>query len=120
MGVRFDTSGSLRDKSVVPKDKSSLGVNPELVWRARQIFDKYGLNDLKILVSGGFDAEKIKLFETLDVPVDSYGVGSKLLKEKIDFTADIVEVNGKHCAKVGRKKGDFSRLTTISKRYWEE
>ncbi|APT75982.1 nicotinate phosphoribosyltransferase [Marinitoga sp. 1135] len=119
-GVRFDTSGSLRDKSVIPKDKSSLGVNPELVWRARQVFDENGLKDLKILVSGGFDAEKIKLFETLDVPVDSYGVGSKLLKEKIDFTADIVEVNGKHCAKVGRKKGDLSRLSVVSKKYWEE
>ncbi|WGS65901.1 nicotinate phosphoribosyltransferase [Marinitoga aeolica] len=119
-GVRFDTSGSLRDKSVVPKDKSSLGVNPELVWRARQIFDNNGLKDLKILVSGGFDADKIKLFEMLDVPVDSYGVGSKLLKEKIDFTADIVEVNGKHCAKVGRKKGDLSRLSMVSKNYWEE
>jgi len=119
-GVRFDTSGSLRDKSVIPKDKSSLGVNPELVWRARQVFDDHGLKDLKILVSGGFDAEKIKLFETLDVPVDTYGVGSKLLKEKVDFTADIVEVNGKHCAKVGRKKGNFSRLSPVLNKYWEE
>lgn len=119
-GVRFDTSGSLRDKSVTPRDKSSLGVNPELVWKARKVFDEYGLNDLKIIVSGGFDAEKIKLFEMLDVPVDTYGVGSKLLKEKVDFTADIVEVNGKHCAKVGRKKGDFSRLSVVEKNYWDE
>ncbi|GAB6189660.1 hypothetical protein JCM30566_14010 [Marinitoga arctica] len=119
-GVRFDTSGSLRDKSVIPKDESSLGVNPELVWRARQIFDNNGLKDLKILVSGGFDEKKIELFEKLNVPVDSYGVGSKLLKEKIDFTADIVEVNGKHCAKVGREKGDLSRLSKVSKKYWEE
>jgi nicotinate phosphoribosyltransferase len=119
-GVRFDTSGSLRDKSVTPRDKSSLGVNPELVWKARKTFDEYGLKDLKIIVSGGFDAEKIKLFEMLDVPVDTYGVGSKLLREKVDYTADIVEVNGKHCAKVGRKKGDFSRLSTVEKNYWEE
>lgn len=119
-GVRFDTSGSLRDKSVTPRDKSSLGVNPELVWKARKTFDEYGLKDLKIIVSGGFDVEKIKLFEMLDVPVDTYGVGSKLLKEKVDYTADIVEVNGKHCAKVGRKKGDFSRLSTVERNYWEE
>ncbi len=119
-GVRFDTSGDLRDKSVVPKDKSSLGVCPELVWRARQEFDKVGLKDLKILVSGGFDEEKIELFEKLQVPVDSYGVGSKLLREKIDITADIVEVNGKPCAKVGRYKIDNPRLKLVPKNYWEE
>lgn len=117
--VRFDTSGNLRDKSVIPKDRASLGVNPEMVWRARKKFDQLGMNDLKIMVSGGFDAEKIDLFETLDVPADLYGVGSKLLKEKLDFTADVVEVNGKECAKVGRKKGDFSRLTKVEKKYWE-
>ncbi len=79
--VRFDTSGNLRDKSVVPKDRSSLGVNPEIVWRARRKFDQLGMEDLKIMVSGGFDAEKIDLFETLDVAADLYGVGSKLLRE---------------------------------------
>ena len=119
-GVRFDTSGDLRDKSVVPKDKSSLGVCPELVWRARQEFDKVGLKDLKILVSGGFDEEKIELFEKLQVPVDAYGVGSKLLREKVDVTADIVEVNGKPCAKVGRYKIDNPKLKVVSKSYWEE
>ena len=71
------------------------------------------MKDLKIVVSGGFDAEKIDLFEKLNVPVDVYGVGSYLLKEKIDITADIVEVNGKPCAKVGRKKGDLSRLVPV-------
>ena len=119
-GVRFDTSGDLRDKSVAPKDESSLGVCPELVWKARQEFDKYGLNNLKILVSGGFDAEKIELFEKLGVPADSYGVGSKLLKEKVDITADIVEVNGKPCAKVGRYKIENPRLKVVPKKYWKE
>ncbi|AKI97488.1 nicotinate phosphoribosyltransferase [Kosmotoga pacifica] len=118
-GVRFDTSGSLRDRSVVPKDASSLGVCPELVWTARKEFDKYGMKDLRIVVSGGFDAEKIELFEKLEVPVDVYGVGSKLLKEKVDFTADVVEVNGKACAKYGREKGDLSRLSIVEKNYWE-
>ncbi|SHH38782.1 nicotinate phosphoribosyltransferase [Thermosipho atlanticus] len=118
-GVRFDTSGNLRDKSVVPKDESSFGVCPELVWRARQEFDKLGLNDLKIVVSGGFDEKKIELFEKLQVPVDVYGVGSKLLRKKVDITADIVEVNGKHCAKVGRYKKDASHLTKVPHKYWD-
>lgn len=120
MGVRFDTSGNLRDISVVPRDESSLGVCPELVWRARQEFDKVGLKDLKIVVSGGFDADKISLFEKLRVPVDVYAVGSKLLRHKVDITADIVEVDGKPCAKVGRIKQDTSRLERVFKRYWEE
>ena len=119
-GVRFDTSGELRDKSVIPKDESSLGVCPELVWRARQRFDEVGLKDLKIIVSGGFDEKKIELFEKLGVPADAYGVGSRLLREKVDITADIVEVNGKPCAKVGRKRIDNPKLKRVSPRYWEE
>ncbi len=112
-GVRLDTSGTLRDISVTPIGEMSLGVCPELVFKARKEFDSIGANDLKIIVSGGFDAKKISLFEKLNVPVDAYGVGSSLLKEKVDITADIVEVNEKPCAKVGRKRADFSRLKRV-------
>ncbi|MBI3015533.1 MAG: nicotinate phosphoribosyltransferase [Candidatus Tectomicrobia bacterium] len=112
-GIRFDTSGNLRDKSVAPHDEHSLGVCPELVHKAREVFDAHGLQDLKIVASGGFNAARIELFEKLQVPVDSYGVGSSLLQKKIDVTADVVEVDGKPCAKVGRKKGDLSRLAPV-------
>ena len=112
-GVRFDTSGTLRDAAVVPQDHWSLGVCPELVYRARQVFDGHGLQKLKIIVSGGFDAERIELFENLGLPVDSYGVGSSLFKDKIDVTADVVLVDGKPCAKIGRKIGDFARLHAV-------
>ncbi len=117
-GVRFDTSGSLRDVSVAPKDASSLGVCPEMVWRARREFDRCGMKDLKIVVSGGFTAEKIDLFEKLNVPADVYGVGSSLLKNKLDFTADIVEVEGRPCAKVGRGKKEAPRLEKVASNYW--
>jgi nicotinate phosphoribosyltransferase len=113
-GVRFDTSGNMRDFSVEPRDESSLGVSPELVWKARRRFDQLGMENLKIMVSGGFGAEKISLFERLGVPVDMYGVGSTLLRNKIDMTADVVEVEGQPYAKVGRKKGDFSRLSPVN------
>lgn len=112
-GVRFDTSASLRDVSVTPIGDLSLGVCPELVWKARKEFDAMGMKDLKIVVSGGFHADRINMFEKLNVPVDSYGVGSTLLKEKVDMTADIVEVNGESCAKVGRGKLDLSRLEKV-------
>ncbi len=113
-GVRFDTSGTLRDASVTPINENSLGVCPELVWKARREFDEMGMKNLKIVVSGGFNSEKISLFEKLGVPVDAYGVGSSLLREKIDITADIVEVDGEPCAKVGRKKGNLSRLEKVN------
>lgn len=103
----------MRDLSVVPVNESSLGVCPELVWKARNSFDDMGMKDLKIIVSGGFNTDKIALFEKLKVPVDSYGVGSSLLKEKVDITADIVEVDGKPCAKIGRQKGNLLRLEKV-------
>lgn len=101
-GVRFDTSGSLRDAVVDPDYVNPFGVNAQLVCRAREKFDGYGWNDLKIIVSGGFTAEKIADFEKRGVPVDAYGVGSSLLRNNIDVTADIVKVAGKECHKIGR------------------
>lgn len=111
-GVRFDTSQTLRDKSVTRK-KECFGVCPELVLKARREFDRWGCRNLKIVVSGGFDEERIRRFESLKLPVDAYGVGSSLLRHKIDITADIVECDLTHCAKVGRKKGDWSRLERV-------
>ena len=37
------------------------------------------------------------------VPVDSYGVGSSLIRGSNDFTADVVINNGRPTAKVGRE-----------------
>lgn len=110
-GVRFDTSASLKDRSV--RLKNSFGVCPELVTAARREFDRWGCNRLKIVVSGGFDEKKIRDFERHKVPVDVYGVGSSLLRHRIDITADVVEFNGRPCAKVGRKKWDWSRLEKV-------
>ena len=42
------------------------------------------------------------------------------MREKVDITADIVEVNGRPCAKVGRYKIENPRLKKVGKRYWEE
>jgi nicotinate phosphoribosyltransferase len=129
--VRPDTSGSLRDVSVPPLGlkKLDLGVTPRLVFLLRKSVDdawqrwdipaawqeraKQWCREVKILVTGGFNAEKIRRFEELAVPVDIYGVGSSLFSNSeeegtnTDFTSDVVRVQigdaWYDLAKVGRK-----------------
>lgn len=99
-GVRIDTSEDLVDKSLM--NKKLHGVNPQLVKLLRKSLDKNGFTHVKIIVSGGFNEEKIRLFENEKTPVDVYGVGSSILKGNNDFTADIVMVGNKKIAKYGR------------------
>ena len=103
-GVRLDTSQNMVDRSMLSKMGrfQPTGVVPELVFMTRKALDREGFNHVKIVVSGGFNPERIAKFEELGVPVDAYGVGSYLLKGSYDFTADVVQVDGKPCAKAGR------------------
>ena len=59
------------------------------------------LPDVRIVASGGFTAQRIRDFEAHGVPVDAYGVGSSLIRGQNDFTADVVQLEGRPCAKVG-------------------
>jgi nicotinate phosphoribosyltransferase len=115
-GVRLDTSETLADKSVIPQMGTfkPTGVNPQLVWNVRQALDRDGFKDVKIVVSGGFTVEKIRQFEEQGVPVDAYGVGSSLFQGRFDFTADVVMVEGKPCAKVGRAYRPNPRLERVT------
>jgi len=114
-GVRIDTSETLVDRSVSPQMGTfkPTGVNPQLVRNVRQALDKEGFRDVKIVVSGGFTVDKIRDFEEQGVPVDSYGVGSSLFQGRFDFTADVVKVEGKPCAKVGRGYRPNPRLERV-------
>ena len=76
---------------------------PTLVWNVRNALDAEGFGDVKIVASGGFDAPRILAFEEDGVPVDAYGVGAALFDGRFDFTADIVQVNGKPESKAGRR-----------------
>ena len=80
----------------------------------RAELDARGFGDVRIVVSGGFDAERIRAFEAAGVPVDSYGVGSSLIRGANDFTADVVEVDGRPCAKVGRELRPNPRLERVT------
>jgi nicotinate phosphoribosyltransferase len=107
-----------------------LGVTPRLVFSVRQALDsaweRWSLpkvwkerarefcRNVKIVVSGGFNPDKIRRFERLGVPADIYAVGSYLFNNNgatvTDFTADVVrvKVHGQwvDMAKVGRKPCD--------------
>ncbi len=115
-GVRLDTSEMLVDRSVIPQmgRTKPTGVNPQLVWNVRDALDRNGYPHVKIVVSGGFNVEKINHFERERVPVDAYGVGSSLFEGRFDFTADVVLKDGKPCAKVGREFRPNPRLERVS------
>ncbi len=114
-GVRLDTSEPMVDRALWGRMGTfkPTGVVPELVWEVRRALDDKGHEHVKIVVSGGFDAGKIAAFEAAGVPADAYGVGSSLLRGNTDFTADVVLVEGRSCAKAGRGFADSPRLERV-------
>ena len=134
-GVRLDTSGKLRDQS--QPEGAERGVSPQLVFTVREAINTAwqswdvpnNLQDVardfcrnvQIVVSGGFNREKVSRFEKEGVPVDSYGVGSTFLtndsRTNSDFTMDVVRVkiNGEwvDMPKVGRRPCDNPDLERI-------
>ena len=116
-GVRLDTAGTMVDKSITPDrmgDFDPTGVNVPLVRLVRKALDAEGFDHVRIIVSGGFTAERIAAFEAQDAPVDAYAVGSALLRGSTDFTADVVAVDGRPMAKQGRTFRPNPRLRPIT------
>ena len=134
-GVRLDTSASVRDVSLGPDDP--FGVNPKLVRLVRAALDSAWeswnvpqhlidaaqafCRSIKIVVTGGFNLERIAQFERENVPVDVYGVGSSLLRNdsatNTDFTMDVARVkvgsNWRDLVKVGRAPNDNADLEPV-------
>lgn len=93
-GVRLDT----------PAERGR--VTADLVKEVRAWLDLEGFRDVKIVVSGGLDPERIRYFISEGAPVDIFAVGSYISDAKpIDFTADLHEVDSKPIAKRGRMPG---------------
>lgn len=115
-GVRLDTSSTMVDRSLWHEMGRfrPTGVVPELVWKVRRALDDAGHGGVRIVASGGFDASRIREFESAGVPVDAYGVGTSLLQGSNDYTADVVRVNGVPCAKVGREERPNARLEPVA------
>jgi nicotinate phosphoribosyltransferase len=126
-GVRLDTSGKLVDRALMDDPdlwgKESLaGVNPHLVRKVRGSLDAEGFDYVGIMVSGGFTPRKIQRFADLGLPIAAYGVGSSILGHgceedgvvtDFDFTADVVEVDGRPESKVGRGVWENPRLIPV-------
>ncbi len=114
-GVRLDTSEQLVDRSLIDEmgGFTPTGVNPRLVEKVRGALDGAGFPDVRIVASGGFNADRIREFEAQGVAVDAYGVGSSLIRGQNDFTADVVLLDGKPCAKVGRSYAPNPRLERV-------
>ncbi|MCG8608652.1 nicotinate phosphoribosyltransferase [bacterium] len=115
--VRLDTAENLIDRSLQPmtdlEEEQKAGVVPRLVETVRQALDSEGFQHVKIIVSGGFNPNRIAHFEDLNVPVDVYAVGSWILTGRFDFTADAVRLNGKNLAKVGRQYKPNDKLVKV-------
>ncbi len=93
-GIRLDT----------PSERG--GVTPDLVTEVRTRLNQAGFPGVRIIVSGGINVERVKLFRAVSAPVDAFGVGSAIsAAPPIDFTADLKEIEGKPIAKRGRIPG---------------
>jgi nicotinate phosphoribosyltransferase len=72
---------------------------PELCREVRRILDQEGFKDVKILVSGGVDEYDIERWISEGVPIDAFGVGTKLLTSAdapyLDIAYKLVEYEGK-------------------------
>ena len=120
-GVRVDTSERLIDRGLIGDPEvwgreNLTGVNPTLIRRLRSALDEAGYLSVGIVASGGFDAAKIQEFQSLGLPIASYGVGSSLIVGSHDFTADIVEADGVKVSKEGRRMNPNARLVRLD---WE-
>lgn len=93
-GVRLDT----------PAERGR--VTPDLVKEVRARLDLAGHGHVRIVVSGGLDADRIAYFKESGAPVDSFAVGSAISDASpIDFTGDLKEIDGTPIAKRGRIPG---------------
>jgi nicotinate phosphoribosyltransferase len=96
--VRFDTPGNRR------------GDFRDLIQETKWELDRNGFGHVKIFASGGIDVEYIL---HLNPVCDAYGVGGEIASAPmIDYSLDIVEVNGEDRSKRG-KRGGKKRLLML-------
>ena len=97
-GIRLDTPGSRR------------GDFAQIIQEVRWELELRGHSHVRIIVSGGLDENSVRALRPL---VDGYGVGTSIANAgTIDFSMDIVEIEGQPSAKRGKMSG--------AKQVWRE
>ncbi len=87
--VRLDTHSTRR------------GNFPAIVREVRWELDSRGYSGVKIMVSGGLDEQSVQ--ELRGAGAEAFGVGTRIASGKvIDFSLDIVEIEGKAISKRGK------------------
>ena len=113
--MRLDTSDKLADESLRRKygDDAPKGVAAELVELVRAELDSAGFRGRPHRRLRRLHRRAHPVVRGAGVPVDSYGVGSSLIRGSNDFTADVVMNEGKPAAKVGREYRPNPRLEAV-------
>ncbi len=82
---------------------------PTLVKKVRELLDRNGLQDIKIIVSGGID--EYKIHEWRDLPIDGYGIGTKFTTSSdrpyLDIAYKLVEYDGQPKFKLSEGKKTY-------------
>ncbi len=90
-GVRIDTTGSRR------------GDFRHIIREVRWELDAHGHEDVEIFCSGGLGPDQLR---TLRDVADGFGVGSHVTdRDPVDFSLDIVEIDGEPISKRGKLSG---------------
>lgn len=90
--VRLDTPSSRKGNFI------------DIIREVRWELDRHGHKDINIFVSGGVDEESIE--ELSKAPVDGFGIGTSISSAStLDFSMDIVSIDGEPLAKRGRFSG---------------
>ncbi len=118
--VRIDTSKKLIDKSLqkiyfISLDESLHGVNKHLINKVRDKLDQLGYKQTKIIVSSSINENVILNYEKEKTPIDVYGVGKYFMNININFTGDLIKLNGTYLAKEGRKENIDDYLSKMKK-----
>jgi nicotinate phosphoribosyltransferase len=80
----------------------------ELARASRKLLDDAGLNDVRIVASGGLDEYQLQQFVQAGVPIDGFGVGTSLAVSDdapaLDMAYKLVEYEGKPRTKLSSSK----------------
>ncbi|NPB06482.1 MAG: nicotinate phosphoribosyltransferase [Aquificae bacterium] len=92
-----------------------------LVPELRRLLDEAGLKEVKIIVSGGVDEYAIDDWLSKGVPVDAFGVGTKVLTSAdapyLDMAYKLVEYDGRPTYKLSPGKRTFPYKRQVYRYY---